>query len=392
MIYLFLLSVLIFPTYSYGQASEGINFFEGTWEEALAEAKSNTKVIFLHAYTSWCGYCKTMQRNTFRRSEVGEFFNSRFINVKMDMEKGEGPELAYTYQVHSYPTSLFIDYLGRLILRDQGYKAPDEFLHIAEEALSPSHNRATLALSYNSGKASPQEMLYYAYLLKVAEEDYRTVARDYFSTQKNKELLNERNWEAIQKLTHHIDSREFNYLLAKKKKFEKRFGKENVNPKIASLLKNNVITAVITGDDGQYQRALKISQQYMNDGGELASRLRMTLAATRKEWQNYAFKAVTHFEKYSSTDAKELHLAASHFLHHIQREDLLTKAILWSKQAVALDNSYTHFVTYAALLYKTGQYEKAKAIANQSVHIARKEGVSPGPSMKILREINTISQ
>ena len=32
--------------------------------------------------------------------------NTRFVNVKLDMEKGEGRELAKKYQVKVYPTFL----------------------------------------------------------------------------------------------------------------------------------------------------------------------------------------------------------------------------------------------------------------------------------------------
>ena len=48
-------------------------------------------MIFLDAYASWCGPCKMLQKNVFTKKAVGDFYNSKFINVKMDMEKGEGP-------------------------------------------------------------------------------------------------------------------------------------------------------------------------------------------------------------------------------------------------------------------------------------------------------------
>jgi thiol-disulfide isomerase/thioredoxin len=94
-------------TISWGQ-NEGIQFFHGSWAEALEKAKSEQKPLFVDAYASWCGPCKRMAAQVFPQAEVGEFFNARFINVKMDMEKGEGPDFAKKFPVRAYPTLLFI--------------------------------------------------------------------------------------------------------------------------------------------------------------------------------------------------------------------------------------------------------------------------------------------
>lgn len=53
-------------------------------------------------YTSWCGPCKQMAQTTFVDPEVAVFFNEKFINVKVDMEKGEGKELKDRYHVKAY--------------------------------------------------------------------------------------------------------------------------------------------------------------------------------------------------------------------------------------------------------------------------------------------------
>lgn len=94
-------------TVAWGQA-EGIQFFHGSWEEALEKAKAEQKPIFVDAYASWCGPCKRMAAKVFPQEEVGALFNAKFINVKIDMEKGEGPAFAKKFPVRAYPTLLFI--------------------------------------------------------------------------------------------------------------------------------------------------------------------------------------------------------------------------------------------------------------------------------------------
>ncbi|MBC8153188.1 MAG: thioredoxin family protein [Bacteroidetes bacterium] len=119
------------PTRAKGD-TKGIQFEETSWKEVLKKAKAEQKIIFLDAYASWCGPCKMLQKNVFTKKEVGDYFNKQFINVKMDMEKGEGPALARTYPLEAYPTLLFIDGNGRVMKKVIGYQSPEQLLSIGQ--------------------------------------------------------------------------------------------------------------------------------------------------------------------------------------------------------------------------------------------------------------------
>ena len=70
-----------------------IHFREGSFAQALEATKTENKLVFMDCYTSWCGPCKRMASQVFVQEQVGEYFNPRFVCVKIDMEKGEGVEL-----------------------------------------------------------------------------------------------------------------------------------------------------------------------------------------------------------------------------------------------------------------------------------------------------------
>ena len=93
--------------------SQGIAFEQGTFTEALEKAKKEDKILFMDAYTEWCGPCKMMSKDVFPQKEVGDFFNEHFVSIKIDMEQGEGIGLRETYDVNSFPTLLFIDASGK---------------------------------------------------------------------------------------------------------------------------------------------------------------------------------------------------------------------------------------------------------------------------------------
>ena len=115
------------------QENNGIKFANLSLEKAKSLAKENDQLIFIDAYTSWCGPCKKMAATSFKDAEVGELFNEKFINLKIDCEKdADGPELARMYKVRAYPTLLVIDGDGKLVKQVVGFQAADRLISLAK--------------------------------------------------------------------------------------------------------------------------------------------------------------------------------------------------------------------------------------------------------------------
>lgn len=114
----------------------GIQFFDGSWQDALATAKKEKKLIFMDAYAAWCRPCKIMAEGAFKEKAVGEFFNEHFINFKMDMEKhAEGPRLSKKYELFAYPSLYFIDMNEVKVHQSVGALNEKELIELGNEAL-----------------------------------------------------------------------------------------------------------------------------------------------------------------------------------------------------------------------------------------------------------------
>jgi thioredoxin 1 len=111
---------------------EGIQFMDAAWANVVKKAKAENKIIFLDAYASWCGPCKLLQKNVFTRADVGEVFNKNFINVKVDMERGEGPQLSRLFPLEAYPTLFFIEPSGKIVKKVIGYQTPDAMISLGK--------------------------------------------------------------------------------------------------------------------------------------------------------------------------------------------------------------------------------------------------------------------
>ena len=89
-------------------AAQGVEFRDLTFGQALEQARTENKLVFMDCYTSWCGPCKNMLKNVFTLPEAGEFMNAHFVCVKYDMEKGEGIGLKKQFAVRAFPTFFII--------------------------------------------------------------------------------------------------------------------------------------------------------------------------------------------------------------------------------------------------------------------------------------------
>ena len=117
------LSILLFSSFLWIPSSNdgGIKFQEITFSQAIAKAKKEKKFIFMNVYAVWCAPCSSLKKTTFKSEKIGNTFNSNFVNISIDAEKGEGIELSKKYEVVAHPLMLVINPEGKVEKRILGY-------------------------------------------------------------------------------------------------------------------------------------------------------------------------------------------------------------------------------------------------------------------------------
>ena len=218
--------------------AQGIEFFHGSWEEALIEAEKQGKPIFVDCYTTWCGPCKRMAKDVFPKEEVGAFYNEYFINVKMDMEKGEGPSFGKKYPVGAYPTLYYIKSDGEVIMAQRGARQAPEFIELGKSALSRIDFSADYRKAYEAGERDPELILSYVKALNKSEGSSLKVVNDFL--REEPELNDSLTRAIILEGTTEADSRPFSILTSNRALFDKRFGAEEVEEKIIAACEKTV--------------------------------------------------------------------------------------------------------------------------------------------------------
>jgi len=113
---------------------DGITFSHIDFKAAKALAKKENKLIFIDAYTTWCGPCKLMSKTVFKEKAVGDYYNEHFVSLKVDMETAEGLFLGKRYNVTGYPTFLYLKPDGSLLKKTMGATNSAKFIGYAKAA------------------------------------------------------------------------------------------------------------------------------------------------------------------------------------------------------------------------------------------------------------------
>ena len=87
--------------------SAQVKFMEQpAWSDVLTKAKAEQKFIFVDCYTTWCGWCKIMDKTTFKNPVVTDYMDHNFVSARYEMETGFGCNLAMKFNGTSFPTYL----------------------------------------------------------------------------------------------------------------------------------------------------------------------------------------------------------------------------------------------------------------------------------------------
>ncbi len=364
---------------------EGISFSKDSWKELLAQAKKENKIIFMDAYTTWCGPCKKMSKEVFPQESVGKFYNENFINVKMDMEKGEGIELAELYSVRAFPTLLYIASDGSLVHRAAGYRGADDFISLGQEALDPSKSLSSYDIRYAEGVRDPEflrkftEMRYHA-----ADGSHGPIAEEFLNTQDD--LGSEDNMSFIMAFVSDSESKGFEYLLNNRAKFEEMFGARVVTQKVQSLIYNKIYYSEPKPTLDEIQGIFK---KYFPEKSDLLyANFKMSYFRQLGDREGYAKAAVERFNNFPVEDYGEYNDAAWTFYEVIDDENYLKQALKWGKKSVKMANRYENNDTVAHLYHKLGCKKKAIKTANKAIKIAKANNEDYSYTTGLLEKIN----
>ena len=86
------------------------------------------KLVLIDFETEWWTWCDRLDVDTFNDDKIKKFANDYLLSIKIDAEKGIGPEIAKRFNIRGYPTIVIANNKGYEVDRIVGYLSPDSFL------------------------------------------------------------------------------------------------------------------------------------------------------------------------------------------------------------------------------------------------------------------------
>lgn len=369
-----------------------IQFQELPFKDIIAKAKKEKKLVFLDAYTTWCGPCKMMERNVFTKKTVGDYFNTNFVNARFDMEKGEGREIAARFGVRSYPTYLFLDGEGELVSQNTGYMEEGLFVAMAQNINAPGNKKGSLKDRFAKGEKDPEFLINIMKLNSSSDYDFAKKASErYFE---NKKKTDEFSKDEIGLLLYFVKSTEdsnYSTFTTRKADIIKYLPEATYNEFDSQLKLSKIVEQSI--DD----KNKRINEEYFMKtaeplvGKQLAqSKLNQTKLSYYEQNANFPEFEKAALEYYKNSDAfepNELLRAAWVFGDHVKNLASLKKAAEWAEKSVMRGETPENTYILAKLYFLTGNKEMAKNYAEMSRNMAVQTGKDSKLAEELLKQI-----
>ena len=123
------------------------------FDAATDRAMKENKHIIVDIYTTWCGWCKVMDRQTYGNSDVADYLSQNFVLAKLNGEssakihwKGKmitEREFARSVGVTGFPTTYFLKPNAEIVGGAPGFLRPNEMLIYAKYVSTRWYEKGT---------------------------------------------------------------------------------------------------------------------------------------------------------------------------------------------------------------------------------------------------------
>lgn len=335
----------------------------------MQQAKKEGKLLFVDGYAVWCGPCKRLASQVFPTKEAGDYFNTHFINVKMDMEKGEGLSFRQTYPISAFPTLFFIAPDGQLISSMKG--APRDaqaLIAIAEKARSSYNPIVDYRTLYEEGDRSYETYLGLVKNLGKEGDQGLQYANEYLRTQSD--LSTEENLIFLFEALVRLDSRVFDEFASNLTSIQQLFSSEEIHDKVHKAAMNTLQAAIKFEAPMLMTEAVeKFAQIYPNEKKEFENEIDIQMALLKKDSKLFMDAAEAN-----KKNIDKLTWATEQALTYFSEDaQVMKKAEKWAKSIVNHTADAKNYYLLAMTQVRTAKYKDAIDSLNECIRLTPSE-------------------
>lgn len=382
------LSALLAPDTS--NASEGIHFEHTlSWAQVKAKAKAEHKYIFMDCYATWCAPCVKMIKELFPKKELGDFFNDKFICVKLQLDKTgkdddyvkswykDAEMIQATYIPPSMPTFFYFSPEGELVHQVPGAEDAAGLIAKSAAALDTSKQYFTLIKKFERSDKKDLEMMKRLAIMSqqvMAKDNARKYATQYIQSQKD--LLTEENIRFVNRFASSGKDPGFNIFLHHAGRVDEVLGKGFAVSRVRQVIFSEELVPRLTNGTVPDWKSMTaaIAAKYPGHAEPVVSKYKAQFYMVKGDWPNFQQSVMAYMDKYGEEEIEmyTLNVFAGTIYRHATCKAVIPAALGWSKRALAADSTNPEFLeVYAGLLYRSAQQEEALAVMEKAVSQAK---------------------
>lgn len=386
----FILTLLfIFSLPSFSQ--NALQFNEGGFVESLNKSKQTGKPIFYMAYANWCPHCKKMKAEVFTDPNVISFLEQNFVCFAIDIDTPDGIKFKNAFGMRSFPSFVFLNENGTLLYNLTGEMKTEDLLKEAKNALDPKKQLPFLKEEFEKDPSNADKCLAYIITLRKGKDRIyiSEPAHQYLATQTEAQLASPVNWKIFANAVTDINSREFKYVVANQEIFGKVASPERVERKIINAVQELLQPFTDRLDTINYKKYRADAKAInIRKTDSLIFSYDLMIAERTQNWKSYAKAANESVEKFLWKDQKTLKEIAQVYVKNISSKTDLQNAILFTKRALELQDTYDGNVILAKLYIKIGDKKQAGIYARKAKTITENFGWDSKDANELYEQLN----
>lgn len=345
-------------------SAQGVVFIHDI-EEAINIAKKENKLVFVDFYTSWCGPCKHLAKNIFPQKKVGSFFNSHFVNCKIQCDdNGKGKLLGDKYEIHAYPTLMLIDCNGEIVHSMAGAPSVDGLIEFVEQGIDPEKNLKSVVKKYEDGNRDKEFLEYYFNFLMESRRNKKAKAdfTSYFKTLKKADKISSWVFNLSNKLLMEVGSEVFSYIEKNREKYFKISGEKSINDYIKASYRVQLLNTY-NSDKQQYEISKKafIKKQYAfcDEVCDYVEIYGLVYSKIKNKKDLFANKVDAFIKKYCRENKTPIRGFVHTYGNFIWGKDAGLIAIKWMEDVLKQDRSIKNLESYSYILVRNLRFDEA---------------------------------
>jgi thioredoxin-related protein len=390
--------------------SSVIDFRDVSFSEALKLAKAERKHLFLYFHFDGCGACKELEKSAFVDADIARYVHSEFVCLDVNTEDKTARELIRAYAPRAAPTCLIVNSDGEAVYSIVGFADKRDFLSKLRNWKTANPALVALRERYHAGDRDAE--LVRSFIMRLREEDlpYGNVLEDYIAQQSAIALESQENFDLLYDLIPDRISPVVRFRGAAYAAFLRgierhadRYDREQLDGRVLMGLLDALYESIETSNVGMFDSLMTVVEGVrLRERSLLVDRtghpitviypkeygLRIKLQFYHKAGDTETYRAVlTQYLTEIQDDSEALNELARSFSESATDKDSLHQASMWAQRSIALESGYENNDTYAALLYRLGEYSKALAQAEKALAIAKRTSLTPTSTEQLIVRI-----